>query len=77
MDSQLRGKLKRQSQAYMKKTTFEVKEVARWLKNENHLLAGSQINQKTLRLFIFHQVKKFQAGNDVTKHLGGNGLENY
>ena len=42
MDSQLRGKLKRQIQAYMKKKpTSEVKEVARWLRNENHLLAGT------------------------------------
>ena len=74
MDSQLRGKLKRQIQAYMeKKTTSKVKEVARWFRNENHLLAGIQINQKTLGSFNFYQVKKFQAGNDVTKHLWGNG----
>ena len=65
MDSQLGGELKRQIQAYMKKKpTSEVKEVARWLRNENHLLAGTQINPKTLGSFISYQVKKFLAGNE-------------
>ena len=74
MDSQLRAKLKRQIQAYQEKhPNSGVSEVSKWLKHDNHLLAGSQINQKTLKSFVLYQVKKFQAGNDVTKHIGGNG----
>ena len=74
MDSQLRAKLKRQIQAYQEKhPNSGVSEVSKWLKHDNHLLAGSQINQKTLKSFVLYQVKKFQTGNDVTKHIGGIG----
>ena len=48
MDSELRAKLKRQIQAYMeKKSCAELSEVTSWLKNDNDLLSGVQVNSKT------------------------------
>ena len=74
MDSELRAKLKRQIQAYMeKKPCAELSEVTSWLKNDNNLLSGVQVNVKTIKSFTFYQIKKFKCGQDVTKHMGGNG----
>ena len=74
MDSTLKARLKGQIQAYMEKNpTAELREVRNWLETDNSLLEGIQYNPKTLKSFIFYQLRKFKSGSDVRKHLGGNG----
>ena len=74
MDSALKARLKGQIQAYMEKNpTAELREVRNWLETDNSLLVGRQYNPKTMKSFIFYQLRKFKAGSDVRKHAGGNG----
>ena len=74
MDSTLKARLKGQIQAYMeKKPTADLREVRNWLETDNSLLEGIQYNPKTMKSFIFYQLRKFKSGSDVRKHLGGNG----
>ena len=53
-----------QIQAYIqKKTDTELKDIHNWIKNDNELLRGTQVNCATLKSLIFYQIKKVRDGH--------------
>ena len=61
-------------QAYLAKNPIaDLGEVRNWLETDNSLLEGTQFNPKTLKSFIFYQIKELKSGSDVREHFGGKG----